>query len=230
MTVQSYSQRHLRRLFGGARVTAWKQPAGNSLRGGDWCQAFPISAHEIAISVGDVCGHGQRVYEEMLAIREAIRGKLPEERDLAAVLAAANQIAFERDHAVPVTALIGILHTVSNKIWIANAGHPPPLLQDGPSARFCRRSPGDLPLGIWEPHETNIDEIDLNGNSLLVFYTDGIVEHERNIIKGERELMRSVARVYRFPYLHTARAIAYEMGAVGACLPDDAAILTLWTK
>jgi sigma-B regulation protein RsbU (phosphoserine phosphatase) len=230
VTVQLYESGRFHRSFRGVKVSGWNEPAGGATHGGDWCEAFPISENAIAISVGDVCGHGVPAHEEMRLIRELIRQRFYVGADLWNVVAAANRVATEREQAVPVTAIVGLLLTYSNKLWIANAGHPPPLVQSSSGSRFWRHSPGDLPLGVCREHDVTVDETILEPDSLLVFYTDGIVESHRNLIEGERRLMRAVSRIYRFRYLHAAHAIAHEMNVLGSCLQDDAAVLTLRTR
>jgi serine phosphatase RsbU (regulator of sigma subunit) len=210
-------------------VTAWNQPARNGSRGGDWCEAFAISENAIAISIGDVCGHGPAVYDEMLAISDAIRHGICDGHELAHVMAAANRVACELRDAMPATAILAVLHTPSNRLWMVNAGHPPPLLQTASGATFLRRSPGDFPLGLFPEYAAAVDEVSVASGNLLVFYTDGIVERERDLIKGERQLIWAVANVYRFPYLNAAHAIAHEMHGGLTQLEDDAAVLTLRT-
>lgn len=230
VTVQLYESGRFHRSFRGVKVSAWNQPAGGGVRGGDWCEAFPVSDNAIAISIGDVCGHGAAAFGEMLLIRETIRRQFYAGADLWHVIAGANRVAIEAQHAMLVTTIVGLLLTYSNRLWIANAGHPPPLVQSGAGSRFWRRSPADLPLGICREHDVTIDEMTVEPDSLLVFYTDGIVERNRNIIEGERRLISVVSRIYRFPYLHAAHAIAHSMDMLGTDPQDDAAVLTLRTR
>jgi hypothetical protein len=45
-------------IYNGVAITTRIVPAENARNGGDWCEAWPLSATTVALSIGDVCGHG----------------------------------------------------------------------------------------------------------------------------------------------------------------------------
>jgi serine phosphatase RsbU (regulator of sigma subunit) len=61
---------------------------------------------------------------------------------------------------------------------------------------------------------------------LMVFYTDGVTEHERDPIRGEAELVQAVQRAYGDPESDAASLIAEEVFRSGRG-HDDAAVMAL---
>ena len=68
----------------------------------------------------------------------------------------------------------------SQKLVYASAGHNPPLLLEPDTDEFKELPATGMPLGILEDYEYQEREMDLPRGSLLVLYTDGIVE-ARNV-------------------------------------------------
>jgi hypothetical protein len=63
---------------------------------------------------------------------------------------------------------------------------------------------------------------------LLVFYTDGVTEHQRKPLEGAAELCNAAIFARKFSALPSAAVIEKQMFLTGANR-DDAAILTAWT-
>jgi serine phosphatase RsbU (regulator of sigma subunit) len=59
--------------FHGVRLSTRIMPAALGAEGGDWCEGFVVSRDVIALSIGDVCGHGAEKSTAMVALRQAIR-------------------------------------------------------------------------------------------------------------------------------------------------------------
>lgn len=217
------------RSFRGVKLSLWSKPARDETRGGDWCEAFPVSESSLAVSVGDVCGHGTSAYGEMVALRDAIRRAIHKQHDLTEILAEANRIALRSESAAPVSAIVALFHAPSRMLLMVNAGHPRPLLQTSAGSAPIGTTPGALPLGVVLDRPCWVESVWIPAASLLVFYTDGLIERDRNAIKGERDLALAVAHVFRFPYLNAAHAIANELTFGDCSFEDDAAVLTLRT-
>jgi serine phosphatase RsbU (regulator of sigma subunit) len=217
-----------RASFRGAALTVWNAPAGNHPAGGDWCEVFAISDHVLAFSIGDVCGHGVSASNEMVAMREAIDAAARDFCDPADVLKRANVIACRHERAVPVTAVVALLDTSANTLTFANAGHPPPLTVGTRGHLFLERYPADVPLGIGGEHTAISHVIEVPPRTLIVFYTDGLTEHERDPIKGERQLRLAAAHAYRKPRSNAAQTIVRRILSDSSAA-DDVAILTVRT-
>jgi Stage II sporulation protein E (SpoIIE) len=83
-------------------------------------------------------------------------------------------------------------------------------------------------LGIEEALAPVLRRVDVPESSLLIFYTDGVTEHDRKALTGAAELHDAAIFAYNFASLPSAGVIERQMG-LSAANYDDAAILTAWT-
>jgi serine phosphatase RsbU (regulator of sigma subunit) len=152
--------------------------------GGDWYAVVPLGAHRIGLAIGDVSGHGLEAAAAMAEIRFALRAFAIESENPSDVLERLNQLMFHFGSAESriVTALYGVLDVVGG-IWThAVAGHLPPLLA-GPGGRpeLLRAEP-DLPLGTSRTARYTDRTFGVCDGSVLVLYTDGLVERRHQAI------------------------------------------------
>jgi serine phosphatase RsbU (regulator of sigma subunit) len=146
------------------------------------------------------------------------------------VLAVLNEIAcaYEDGAGVIATAIVAILDRRFGTLAFANAGHPPPLvLTDGGHA-FLHQPPADVPLGIFPGYVAADYVIALPAGALIVLYTDGITEHQRDPVRGEADLVAAARIVHGLPELNAARAIARRVFRTNRG-SDDAAALAFRT-
>ena len=68
--------------------------------------------------------------------------------------------------------------------------------------------------------------VSLPPDALLTFYTDGVTEHSRDLIRGEAELVDAVRLVCARPEVDAAREIAGHVFSSGRGA-DDAAVLAV---
>ena len=193
------------------RFTSWVSPAGDAQAGGDWCDVVQVSDGAFTVSIGDVSGHGAAVAKSMTAIRSSILQAMRDIRRPSHILAVANAVATHWLEDVVVTAIIAIVDLRRNIMTFANAGHPPPLLLTGNRHAFLAKSPGDLPLGVLFDYDASDHMISLPPDSLMVFYTDGVTEHDRDSIAGENELVDAAIKAHGTPHVDAARAIAASL-------------------
>jgi len=210
-------------------VTAWNSPADGAPAGGDWCDVVRISEDEIAFTVGDVSGHGEAVTAEMEAMRSSVLRAIHQVRVPSTVLAIANSDVVNDNPNKIVTAIVAVFNQRLNTLAFANAGHPPPLLLAGDRHAFLEHPPADLPLGIFPQHRAANYVIALPRDVLIVFYTDGITEHDYDPIHGEVELARAARWAYDRAQSDAARTIAQEIFKNGRG-HDDAAVMALRTR
>ena len=208
--------------------TVWSRPAGSARAGGDWCDAVAISEDTIAFTVGDVSGHGDAAAGAMAVVRASILRGIQDIRVPSEVLSLANDAAFNDVDGTIVTAIVAFLNSRQRTLTFANAGHPPPLLLTGDGQAFLAHAPADLPLGIFAKYRAADYVIALPADAMLVFYTDGITEHDRDPIRGEMELADAARRVFERPNVDAARAIARQLLGKDPVL-DDAATMVLRT-
>jgi serine phosphatase RsbU (regulator of sigma subunit) len=214
--------------FNGVQLSARIQAAASATRGGDWCEAFVVGDGIIALSIGDVCGHGEAKYATMSAIREVIRDAARRGLDPSGSLAAAHVFLRDHDPDGYATAIFAYLDIARRKLTIANAGHPPPLMCHQAGGAYLNDGGCDLPLGIEDAFVPALRYIDVPDDALLVFYTDGVTEHDRKPLHGEAQLRQAAIFAYNFSSLPTAAVIQKHMGLADSN-HDDLAILTAWT-
>jgi hypothetical protein len=215
-------------VFNGVRLSTRVTPALSAPHGGDWCETFSLSEDVIALSIGDVCGHGSEAFPAMLTTRQAIRDAALLGLDPAQILAVANRAIRAFDPELHATAVFALLDTRHATVTFANAGHPPPLLIAPSGARFLTYPIADLPLGIETELLPALHTASTAARTLLVLYTDGVTEHERQPIRGESQLRHASSFAYRFQSLPTASGIE-ELMCLSVPNRDDASILVAWT-
>ncbi len=215
-------------VFNGVRLSTRVTPALSAPHGGDWCETFSLSDDVIALSIGDVCGHGTEAFPAMVATRQSIRDAAHLGLDPAQILAAANRAICAFDPELHATAIFALLDTRNATVTFANAGHPPPLLVAPSGARFLTYAIADLPLGIEIELLPALRTASTVARTLLVLYTDGVTEHERKPIRGEAQLRHAACFAYRFQEPPTASGIE-ELMCLAVPNRDDASILVAWT-
>ncbi|WP_436843296.1 SpoIIE family protein phosphatase [Streptomyces narbonensis] len=162
-------------------------PADSHLgAGGDWFDVIPLSGARVGLVVGDVVGHGLGAAATMGRLRAMVRTLA--ELDLAPdeLLARLNDqvgkdasdqnvTGSDGSGAVGATCVYGIYDPASRTSTWAAAGHlPPAVVQPHGPVSFLRLPPGP-PLGVGRlPYEGA--EVPLAAGSLVVLFTDGLVE------------------------------------------------------
>jgi serine phosphatase RsbU (regulator of sigma subunit)/anti-sigma regulatory factor (Ser/Thr protein kinase) len=191
----------------GLRIdTAYVPAAKGAEVGGDWYDVFALSGRRVCISVGDVAGHGLRAASIMGTARLAIRTAARIEAEPAAILQHTNRVLCADEPNVVVTAFVGILDLSDGTLSYAIAGHPAPIhVRPGGPLEFLHGE--GLVLGIdartrFEQHLYRVHE-----GSGLVFYTDGIVEVQRDYLKGLEEFTDAVRAESRGTSENIAEAI-----------------------
>lgn len=190
------------------RASKYLSPAGRAKAGGDWCEVLELSEEAVALVLGDVAGHGQAVAEKMERMRASLLQAIRNDGVPSAVLAAGNEVVSEWRDETLVTAIVAIVDRSRCTLTFANAGHPPPLLIGRSEHAFLVHSPADLPLGVFSRYQAADYVIALPVDALLVLYTDGITEHDRDPLIGEDELVEAARFAYARPDLHAAQTIA----------------------
>src|SRR6266496_2109043 len=154
--------------------------------GGDWYESIALPGGRVALVVGDVAGHGVRAAVTMGRLRTAIHTLAMLEMPPAQTLQQLDELMQELGAREPhfATCVYGIFDAVAGTLEVASAGHLPPLLvRPDDTIEFLDVSPAP-PLGIGTgPIQSRTIKID--DGSLLVLYTDGLVENRtRDIDEG----------------------------------------------
>jgi serine phosphatase RsbU (regulator of sigma subunit)/anti-sigma regulatory factor (Ser/Thr protein kinase) len=161
--------------------------------GGDWYESIALPGGRVALAVGDVAGHGVRAAVTMGRLRTAIKTLTMLELGASETLQRLDDLMQELGEFEPhfATCAFAIYDSVSGACEIASAGHLPPLLvrPDGES-EYLDVAPAP-PLGIGSSPITS-RTVQIDDGSLLVMYTDGLVERRRQDIDAGLDRLRQV--------------------------------------
>jgi CHASE3 domain sensor protein len=192
--------------------------------GGDWYDALELPEGRVLFAIGDVAGHGIDAAVTMNRARQALISSALLDAEPAAVLARVNADML-RDKAPMVTAVAGFADVKQYEFVYASAGHPPPvLLEPGRPARMLEF--GSLPLGVSADAAYRTRRVQTVPGAMLVLYTDGALEHSRNVLEGEELLLEATTQAGGSSEVDAA-SIIHNAIFSGRAVGDDVAILTI---
>jgi len=147
-----------------------------------------------------------------------------------AVLDQANKVIFLNDHHVEfTTAIYGVIDLAKRKVTYASAGHHPPILaKAGEEPRIMPNHGFPLGVEVNLPDLIKEHEFGYESGSLMVLYTDGLIEYSHNIEAGEARLLRAAHDAVTERAEHPARFIVESVLQEEPQHPDDVAVLTIF--
>lgn len=155
--------------------------------GGDWYDAFVFHDGEVALSIGDVTGHGLRAATTMAKIRAAVRlAGLNSPHPVEVLSRLHHFLSYENDLA---TAIYARLNVTTLELMYAIAGHPPPVLVRRGTATLLNGGGTPLGLDIAGAGGPQLRSVGLQHGDRVVFYTDGLVEATRDLNDGLTRLI-----------------------------------------
>ena len=155
--------------------------------GGDYYGFIPLFApdddrreppRQWAVAVGDVVGKGLPAALLTAKLSAEIRLFLQGETDPARVLARLNhQLSENGVLDMYITFLLVIFDVLSNRLQVANAGHPYPLIRrrDGSIEDFGKAASG-FPLAIEDNCTYESTETTLAPGETVILFTDGVTD------------------------------------------------------
>lgn len=199
----------------GLHLDAVYLPAGHDTEvGGDWYDVIELDDGSVVVSVGDVTGRGIEAAAIMSKVRHAMGITPLHERDPAKILDSAGWFLAKRyPHAI-VTAFVGVIDPERTTMRYATAGHPLPIVRR--EGDLIELSASGLPLGLRLLDESPASsEFAFKDGDLMVLYTDGLIEVERDLERGERNLRELLSSDALSATASPAHLIACS------CLPDE---------
>jgi serine phosphatase RsbU (regulator of sigma subunit)/anti-sigma regulatory factor (Ser/Thr protein kinase) len=210
----------------GVRMAGRYLPASReSAVGGDWYDVIELGFRRLALTIGDVAGHGMGAATFMGHLRSATRAYA---RDLESPADLLNKLArfSEQEHTRMATMIYATINLHSWTVHFARAGHPYPLLlkRDG-TATFLTEAEGP-PLGTGNVATYDEQRVVLAPGETLLLYTDGLIERRgRRLTEGEDALVAAALASPDDPEL-LCRSIIAELTDAGDT-SDDIAVLAL---
>ena len=190
-------QRHLLpaeigNAFGLESAARYLPAAGGSL-GGDWYDLFTLAGGRVALAVGDVVGRGVEAAAIMAQLRTAVRAYAADGHPPAAVVDRVNNLMQSHGPLAMTTLVLLVIDPATETLEIVNAGHPPALVVDpSGTASFCWPQ-GGVPLGASATSVYTAETFPLPTGSIVLAYTDGLVERRTQSIDVGLERLRSLA-------------------------------------
>lgn len=150
-------------------------PAEGDL-GGDWYDVFELPDGRVGVAMGDVVGHGLDAAIIMGRLKSALRSYALEHSDPAHVLTLLDRKISHFERGALATVIFAVTEPPYREFLISSAGHWPPVVAvSGQPARSVALPPGLL-LGADPSRPRSSTSIELPPDSVLCFYTDGLIE------------------------------------------------------
>jgi serine phosphatase RsbU (regulator of sigma subunit) len=197
--------------------------------GGDLYDFAVLAGGRLAVVIGDVLGKGIPAAADMAMAKYSFRVLARGEPEPAAFLASANAVVCDEIEPGKFVTLLYVLVDVGRgEVAAASAGHPPARIVD-PRGHVTQLAGTGLPLGIEPDQPYEEERARLEPGSVVVLYTDGVVEARREgELYGEERLDRLVAERRALPAQELAEEILADCRAFGGGeLADDCAIVCL---
>ncbi len=207
---------HFSAMYQGAQI--------DSALGGDWYDAFAVG-NRIVMTIGDVTGKGVDAARLMVQLRQWVRMAGVVSTDPAEMMSLLNRALILEGRDELATAFIGVIDREGSRIEYASAGHPPPLVKYAAGGTSTLSGTACLPLGIdagtcYVRYEAPLDEA-----TLLMFYTDGLSEVDRDPVAGEAAIESLLAGDEVLFAANPARYVTRL--TAGKRARDDMAVLTV---
>jgi sigma-B regulation protein RsbU (phosphoserine phosphatase) len=163
----------------GIQLGAYCRPA----RGvsGDYYDFLPLGATRLGIALADISGKGISAALLMASVQAALRSQLLLNPD--STTSAAEVVSRINRHLYLNTAddrfatfFFAIYDSATRILRYTNAGHCPPMLING--EKIERLETGGMVVGVFEDAEYEEGVIEVGPDSVLVVYSDGLIEPE----------------------------------------------------
>jgi serine phosphatase RsbU (regulator of sigma subunit) len=166
-------------------VDAWvySQPCENQAAGGDVHYVSTCCGGKVVrMVVADISGHGEGVAETGANLRLLVRRFINQQNQITVVQSLNREFTAASASGIFATAVVMTFDSVSNRLVISNAGHPPPLWYQAKRRRWTLLQPqtaadaGGIPLGIVDESPYQQFQSSLSVGDIIICYTDSLPE------------------------------------------------------
>ncbi|MER6250135.1 SpoIIE family protein phosphatase [Streptomyces sp. NPDC001584] len=211
----------------GLELTGRYLPASDHDVGGDWYDVIPLPGGRTGLVIGDVMGHGIHAAAVMGQLRTAVRTLARHDVPPAQLLRSLDAVVADLGEDEMATCVYAVHDAASGGCVIARAGHPPPAVVTPDGAIAFLDGPPGTPLGTGG-QDFRTEEVQLPPGSLLVLYTDGLIEaRDRDLDQGMAQLAGALHRVEQ-PLEELCEGILRLM--LPCAQQDDVAVLLARTR
>lgn len=169
---------------------AYEPARGDIGFGGDWYDVIEINESCTALVVGDVAGHGITAAARMTEAKATIR-TLVLNVPHAEVIPAANRSLAHFESGYIATAAVAWVDDDAKTLEWRLAGHLPPVLRTPGQAACLLNGVHHPPIGTTTEAREQ-DSVPFPSGSLLVLYTDGLIERRSEDIDVGLERLRAI--------------------------------------
>lgn len=205
-------------------IARYLPATGNLAVGGDWYDVISLPGNRRALVVGDCVGHGLNAAAAMSQLRSAARAMLLHGNDPAETLNGLDLFSRSVPGAQYATAACMIVEPGALKLTYARAGHPYPLVVGSAGTAWLEEA-GGPPLGFLpEPDHSNAVH-ELQGDEIIVLYSDGLIERRgESIDTGLHRLAAETSRLRHLPVDDIADGL---LAGLLPDTPDDDVVLVV---
>jgi len=158
--------------------------------GGDLYNAF-IRDGKLFFCIGDVSGKGVPAALIMAILQALFRNIATRESNPARIMKQLNETACRNNTSnIFATLFIGILDLPTGHLRYCNAGHELPIIKNNDGWTILEAKP-NLPIGLFDDFDYEMQQVQMNPDSVLFLYTDGLTEarNERHEMFGREKVL-----------------------------------------
>jgi len=204
------------------------QAAGRSIGfGGDWYDVVPLDGDTTAVVVGDVAGHGIHAAARMAVLRTALSTVIRTGTPIDEVFDTTEPLVEHLDSAFLGSAVVAVVEPSRGTLTYSSAGHPPMLVRP-PGGTTGTLEDAIRPVLGAGRRSAVAAEVALEPGSVVVAYTDGLVEGRREHL--DTALARLRAALDDAPADVSCEELAdllLATGGASADLTDDVVLVVL---
>jgi serine phosphatase RsbU (regulator of sigma subunit) len=216
--------------LGDVAASAAYQPASGPAAGGDFYDVFELEGGQLGVIVGDVSGHGRAALPHTTLVRYTLRAYLEAGLSPRSALQTAAPVLERQLGEGFATVAVAMFDPKGRKLVYASAGHPPPIVlgiepggESTPIALLTRGA--SPPIGAGQATGLRQTVVALPGESLICFYTDGVVEARvAGSLYGAERLAHTLAQLGPEA---SAGELLDRVGSEADSRPDDMAACLL---
>lgn len=144
---------------------------------GDFYDFYMLDEDNLVFIIGDAAGKGKTAAAFSCNAKEILRQCFLKENDINKIALELNEKLMENnDDFMFITVFLGRINLKSGDMFYLNAGHMPPLIKKFLKEVEFLKVKSNCALGVVQNPKFEVQNIKLDINDILFFYTDGITE------------------------------------------------------